>query len=103
MTGLENVHCLHLYLTVVCFQLCADVGLFSASVDDRGVGALDDVSLSEQTFPLQDGAGLRYSTLISGESNRDGKKHKVVVVDGGGSDTTSCFPLQSLFYLCQKP
>lgn len=92
-------------ICIYTWQLCVSnfVGLFSASVEDRGVGALDDVSLSEQTFPLQDGAGLRYSTLISGESNRDGKKHKVVVADGGGSDTTSCFPLQSLFYLCQKP
>ncbi|XP_070767175.1 urotensin-2-like [Enoplosus armatus] len=42
------------------------------SVEDRGVGALEDLSLSEQTFPLQDGAGLRYSTLLSGEINRDG-------------------------------
>ncbi|KAK5863937.1 hypothetical protein PBY51_000921 [Eleginops maclovinus] len=40
------------------------------SVEDGGVGALDDLSLSEQTFPSQD--GLRYSTLISGEFNRDG-------------------------------
>ncbi|XP_042347055.1 urotensin-2-like [Plectropomus leopardus] len=40
------------------------------SVEDRGVGALDDLSLSEQTFPPQD--GLRYSSLISGEFNRDG-------------------------------
>ncbi|TDH10272.1 hypothetical protein EPR50_G00073370 [Perca flavescens] len=37
------------------------------SVED----GLDDLSLSEQTFPPQDG-GLRYSTLISGEFNRDG-------------------------------
>lgn len=43
-------------------------------MEDRGIGALDDLSLSEQTFPSQDGAGLRYSTLISGEINRDGKK-----------------------------
>lgn len=50
------------------------VGLSSVSVEDGGVGALDDLSLSEQTFPPQDG-GLRYSTLISGEFNRDGKKH----------------------------
>ncbi|XP_040009388.1 prepro-urotensin II-beta-like [Xiphias gladius] len=42
------------------------------SIEDRGVGALDDLSLSEQTFPPQGGAGLRYSTLISGETNRDG-------------------------------
>ncbi|KAF3860776.1 hypothetical protein F7725_001031 [Dissostichus mawsoni] len=34
------------------------------SVEDGGVGALDDLSLSEQNFPSQD--GLRYSTLISG-------------------------------------
>ncbi|XP_034392728.1 prepro-urotensin II-beta-like isoform X1 [Cyclopterus lumpus] len=39
------------------------------SVEDGGVGALDD--LSEQTFPSRDGAGLRYSTLISGEYNKD--------------------------------
>ncbi|KAI4824589.1 hypothetical protein KUCAC02_013089 [Chaenocephalus aceratus] len=41
----------------------------SVSVEDGGVGALDDLSLSEQNFPSQD--GLRYSTLISGEFNRD--------------------------------
>lgn len=51
-------------------------GFLSASVEDRGIGALDDGVLSEQTFPLQDGAGLRYSTLISAESNRDGKTHR---------------------------
>lgn len=44
----------------------------SVSLEDRGT--LDDMSLSEQAFPLQD--GLRYSTLISGEINRDGKKKK---------------------------
>ncbi|XP_075897998.1 urotensin-2-like [Nelusetta ayraudi] len=43
-----------------------------ASVEDRGLGALEDGGLSEQTFPLQGAAGLRYSTLISAESNRDG-------------------------------
>ncbi|KAF3697167.1 Urotensin-2 Urotensin II [Channa argus] len=42
------------------------------SVEDGGVGSLDDLLLSEQTFPPQDGAGLRYSTLISGDINRDG-------------------------------
>ncbi|XP_042265900.1 urotensin-2-like [Thunnus albacares] len=42
------------------------------SVEDRGVEPLDDLTLSEQTFPPQDGAGLRYSALISGEINRDG-------------------------------
>ncbi|XP_056278726.1 urotensin-2-like [Pseudoliparis swirei] len=42
------------------------------SVEDGGVGALDDQSLSEQTFPSRDGAGLRYSTLISGEYTKDG-------------------------------
>nr|XP_046251685.1 urotensin-2-like [Scatophagus argus] len=42
------------------------------SAEDRGVGVLGDLSLPEQTFPLQDGAGLRYSSLISGETNRDG-------------------------------
>ncbi|XP_029912035.1 urotensin-2-like [Myripristis murdjan] len=40
------------------------------SVEDRGVGSLDDLSLSEQSYPPQD-AGLRYSTLVSGELNRD--------------------------------
>ncbi|XP_054464655.1 urotensin-2-like [Anoplopoma fimbria] len=39
-------------------------------VEDGGV--LDDLSLSEQTFPSRDGAGLRYSTLMSGEYNKDG-------------------------------
>ncbi|CAJ1084710.1 hypothetical protein L3Q82_015919 [Xyrichtys novacula] len=42
------------------------------SVEERGVSNLDDLSLSEQTFPLQDAAGLRYPTLMSGEMNRDG-------------------------------
>ncbi|KAM6924684.1 urotensin-2-like [Xenentodon cancila] len=42
------------------------------SVEDRGMGTLDDLSLSEQPFPPQDAAGLRYSSLISGEVNRDG-------------------------------
>ncbi|CAI5648189.1 urotensin-2-like isoform X2 [Oreochromis niloticus] len=37
------------------------------SAEDRGISSLDDLPLSEQ-----DGAGLRYSTLISGEINRDG-------------------------------
>ncbi|XP_071378720.1 urotensin-2-like [Centroberyx affinis] len=37
------------------------------SVEDRG--GLDELSLAEQT---QDGAGLRYSTLMSGELSRDG-------------------------------
>ncbi|KAF7664174.1 hypothetical protein LDENG_00185690 [Lucifuga dentata] len=41
------------------------------SVEDRGIGVLEDMSLSEQTFPPQDG-GVRYSTLMSGEINRDG-------------------------------
>lgn len=45
-------------------------------MEDRGVGALDDGSLSEQTFPLSGGAGLRFSTLISAESSRDGKTLK---------------------------
>ncbi|XP_076023013.1 urotensin-2-like [Genypterus blacodes] len=40
------------------------------SAEDRGVGILEDLSLSEQAFP-QDGAGARYS-LLSGEINRDG-------------------------------
>ncbi|XP_060930282.1 urotensin-2-like [Limanda limanda] len=43
-----------------------------ASLEDRGVASLDDLSLSEQNYPPQDGAGLRYATLISGEINRDG-------------------------------
>ncbi|XP_017264968.1 urotensin 2, alpha [Kryptolebias marmoratus] len=38
------------------------------SAEDRRIGSLDDLSLSEQTFPPQDGAGLRYSTFLS---NRD--------------------------------
>ncbi|KAM4609779.1 prepro-urotensin II-beta [Polymixia lowei] len=42
------------------------------SVEDRGVGGLDDLSLSEQTYPPQDGPGLRYSFLMPGELNRDG-------------------------------
>uniref|UniRef100_A0A3Q0RQ81 Urotensin 2, alpha n=1 Tax=Amphilophus citrinellus TaxID=61819 RepID=A0A3Q0RQ81_AMPCI len=42
------------------------------SVEDRGISSLDDLPLSEQ-----DGTGLRYSTLISGEINRDGKKCKL--------------------------
>lgn len=45
------------------------------SVEDRGVNVLDDLPLSEQTFAPQDLAGLRYSTLMSGEMNRDGEKH----------------------------
>ncbi|XP_074538278.1 urotensin-2-like [Halichoeres trimaculatus] len=44
------------------------------SVEERGVSSLDDLSLSEQTFPLQDGAGLRYPALMSGEINRDGAR-----------------------------
>ncbi|KAF6721221.1 Urotensin-2 [Oryzias melastigma] len=43
-----------------------------ASVEEQGISALDDLSLSEQTFPSQDSAGLRYSSLISGNINRDG-------------------------------
>uniref|UniRef100_UPI0037E779B5 urotensin-2-like n=1 Tax=Semicossyphus pulcher TaxID=241346 RepID=UPI0037E779B5 len=43
------------------------------SVEERGVSA-DDLSLSEQSFPLQDAAGLRYPSLISGEINRDGAR-----------------------------
>nr|XP_020467568.1 urotensin-2-like [Monopterus albus] len=42
------------------------------SVEDQGVGALDDLSLSQQTFAPQDGAGLGYSTVMSGVINRDG-------------------------------
>ncbi|XP_005731732.1 urotensin-2-like [Pundamilia nyererei] len=37
------------------------------SAEDRGISSLDDLPLSEQ-----DGTGPRYSTLISGEINRDG-------------------------------
>ncbi|XP_041656294.1 urotensin-2-like [Cheilinus undulatus] len=44
------------------------------SMEERGVGSLDDLSLSEQTLPLQDVAGLRYSSLMSGEINRDGAR-----------------------------
>ncbi|XP_008317411.1 urotensin-2-like [Cynoglossus semilaevis] len=43
-----------------------------ASVEERALGTLDDLSLSERIFPSQDGADLKYSTLISGEINRDG-------------------------------
>ncbi|PWA31648.1 hypothetical protein CCH79_00006568 [Gambusia affinis] len=43
-----------------------------ASVEVRVIGTLDDESLPEQTFIPQDGAALRYSTLVSGEVNRDG-------------------------------
>ncbi|XP_037539957.1 urotensin 2, alpha [Nematolebias whitei] len=39
------------------------------SAEDRRIGSLDDLSLSEQTFPLQDGADLRYSPFLS---SRDG-------------------------------
>ncbi|XP_026188957.1 urotensin-2-like [Mastacembelus armatus] len=42
------------------------------SAEDRGISPLDDLSVSEQTFPPQDGTGLRYSTRISGEINGDG-------------------------------
>ncbi|XP_013866388.1 urotensin-2 [Austrofundulus limnaeus] len=38
------------------------------SVEDQRIGSLHDFSLSEQTFPPQDGAGFRYSTFLS---NRD--------------------------------
>ncbi|KAM6982059.1 urotensin-2-like [Tautogolabrus adspersus] len=44
------------------------------SVEERGVSSLDDLSLSEQTFPLQDGDSLRYPTLLSVEINRDGSR-----------------------------
>ncbi len=57
------------------WQLCLVVWTSSVSVEDRGVGALDDLSLAEQSFPLKDAAGLRYSSLISEEVNRDGNKH----------------------------
>uniref|UniRef100_A0A8C5DAF9 Urotensin-2-like n=1 Tax=Gouania willdenowi TaxID=441366 RepID=A0A8C5DAF9_GOUWI len=42
------------------------------SMEELGMGPLDDLSLSEKTFPPQEAAGLRYPTLISGEINRDG-------------------------------
>ncbi|KAM9855582.1 urotensin-2-like [Aulostomus maculatus] len=42
------------------------------SMEDREVGPLDSLSLSEQNFPLQDASGLRYSALLSGEMNREG-------------------------------
>lgn len=45
-----------------------------ASVEERALGTLDDLSLSERIFPSQDGADLKYSTLISGEINRDGEE-----------------------------
>nr|XP_057907865.1 urotensin-2-like [Doryrhamphus excisus] len=40
------------------------------SMEDRGVGRLDEISLLERD--PQDVAGLQYSALISGEINRDG-------------------------------
>ncbi|XP_025757654.1 urotensin-2-like isoform X3 [Oreochromis niloticus] len=43
------------------YQLCGLVWSSSVSAEDRGISSLDDLPLSEQ-----DGAGLRYSTLISG-------------------------------------
>ncbi|XP_054627834.1 urotensin-2-like [Dunckerocampus dactyliophorus] len=42
------------------------------SMKDRGVGRLDEISLSEHTFTPQDVSGFRYSALIPGEINRDG-------------------------------
>ncbi|KAJ3587010.1 hypothetical protein NHX12_013401 [Muraenolepis orangiensis] len=42
------------------------------SVEDRGVGSLDELSLSEQTYPQQDATGLRYASLLSSDLNRDG-------------------------------
>ncbi|XP_034027507.1 urotensin-2-like [Thalassophryne amazonica] len=42
------------------------------SLEERGVGVVDDLSFSEQSFPPQDGPGLRYANLISAELNRDG-------------------------------
>lgn len=62
--------------------------LSSVSAEDGGLSALDDLSPSEQNFPSRDAAGLRYSTLISGDYNKDGKKHahsssciKVLILD----------------------
>ncbi|XP_041859706.1 urotensin-2-like [Melanotaenia boesemani] len=52
------------------------------SVEDRGMDTLDDLSLSEQTFPPQDAAGLRYSTLISGEINRNGVRQTSLLPRG---------------------
>ncbi|AWP10351.1 Urotensin II [Scophthalmus maximus] len=49
----------------------AEMSYPGPAVEDRGLGPLDDLSLSEQDFPPPD-AGLRYSTLISGEIDRDG-------------------------------
>lgn len=40
------------------------------------MNSLDDLPFSEQ-----DGTGLRYSTLISGEINRDGKKRPLTKCD----------------------
>lgn len=46
----------------------------SVSVEDHGMGPLDDLSLPEQSFSPQDvAAALRFSTLLSGDFNRDGK------------------------------
>ncbi|CAL8319301.1 unnamed protein product [Merluccius merluccius] len=42
------------------------------SAEDRGVGSLDELLLSEPTFPQQDAAGLRYAALLSSELSRDG-------------------------------
>uniref|UniRef100_A0A8C5D6W9 Urotensin-2-like n=1 Tax=Gouania willdenowi TaxID=441366 RepID=A0A8C5D6W9_GOUWI len=56
------------YVVPVCLFVC----LFSVSMEELGMGPLDDLSLSEKTFPPQEAAGLRYPTLISGEINRDG-------------------------------
>ena len=55
---------------------------------------MDELSLSEQPFPPQDGAGLRYSTFISGEVNRDGKKHAHAF-----SDKTAELNIKTVHYL----
>ncbi|XP_056131228.1 urotensin-2-like [Lampris incognitus] len=41
------------------------------SVEDRGLGALEDLSLSDQNYAPQDGPALKYTSLVSGELNRD--------------------------------
>ncbi|XP_054602314.1 urotensin-2 [Nothobranchius furzeri] len=45
---------------------------YQGASEDQGIDTLGHLSLSEQTFPLHEGAGLRYSTFISGEVNQDG-------------------------------
>uniref|UniRef100_A0A8C6VXY8 Uncharacterized protein n=1 Tax=Nothobranchius furzeri TaxID=105023 RepID=A0A8C6VXY8_NOTFU len=48
---------------------------YQGASEDQGIDTLGHLSLSEQTFPLHEGAGLRYSTFISGEKLPDGLVH----------------------------